>query len=521
MGPDGSSFGIGAVRSGHFSEDAGFKVVEDLHRAGIGENTRGNELIRRSRFNFDELPSRQTMDDFDSISQFEAGSNGFREALEADPHGRLHLWIGGRTIFGNRGTMNGMSSPNDPIFFMHHATVDWMWARWQDNGHSSISQYPANHQRYGHALNDAMWPWDANDSTRTTTDDSITPYLSDYSNHVTPADVWNFRDLGYTYDTLLPLITIGNRQLDQALAGPDDEQGYRVEITVAGQYRFETHGSSDTVLSLHGPSGWRNIAQSASGGADSNAQLITDLQPGAYYVVVKHASGGSGKFDLTVAPRQIAPPAASPIPQLFVNGSNLQAAIGTVGERDRFRFTADTLGNYTIQTEGATDVFLSLYGPNDATAFVTSDDDSGSGFNARINSRLSAGEYYVEVRHYFGAQTGDYQIGVSAETTEATLLEIGGAEFQGEISNNDESDLFRFDVTNEGRFVITTTGSTDTFLTLFGPDSETLEIASDDDSGPGLASSIQRELTAGTYYARVRHHSRYGRGEYGISVSQS
>jgi hypothetical protein len=35
----------------------------------------------------------------------------------------VHRWIGG--------DMLSMTSPNDPIFFLHHSNVDRIWAKWQ------------------------------------------------------------------------------------------------------------------------------------------------------------------------------------------------------------------------------------------------------------------------------------------------------------------------------------------------------------------------------------------------------
>ncbi len=69
---------------------------------------------------------------------------GFRSDLEGDPHGTLHGWVG-----GPGGTMSGMSSPNDPIFFLHHAPVDRMWARWQANGHQGSAFYPTSSSATG------------------------------------------------------------------------------------------------------------------------------------------------------------------------------------------------------------------------------------------------------------------------------------------------------------------------------------------------------------------------------------
>ena len=60
------------------------------------------------------------------------------------------------------------TSPNDPIFFLHHCGVDMIWALWQ----ARHSQAEAKHlppqrgpngeavTRMGHHLEDPMWPWD-------------------------------------------------------------------------------------------------------------------------------------------------------------------------------------------------------------------------------------------------------------------------------------------------------------------------------------------------------------------------
>ena len=97
-------------------------------------------------------------------------------------------------------------------------------------------------------------------------------------------------------------------------------------------------------------------------------------------------------------------------------------------------------------------------------------------------------------------------------------LQINGPEIQGEISAADERDRYRFRVTTAGTYAIETSGTTDTFLSLFGPDSETRLIAEDDDSGPGTLSLLVQDLAVGQYFVRVRHFSPARTGPYGISV---
>ncbi|MBL8176644.1 MAG: pre-peptidase C-terminal domain-containing protein [Bryobacterales bacterium] len=97
-----------------------------------------------------------------------------------------------------------------------------------------------------------------------------------------------------------------------------------------------------------------------------------------------------------------------------VNDSKRTAAeIGMPGEEDLFRFQANTAGTYTIETRGNTDVFMKLFGPDSETDVIAEDDDSGLATNARISRPLTAGEYYVQIRHYNQQQgTGKYSITV-------------------------------------------------------------------------------------------------------------
>src|SRR3546814_1473987 len=62
-----------------------------------------------------------------------------------------------------------------------------------------------------------------------------------------------------------------------------------------------------------------------------------------------------------------------------------QADIGRTVEEDLFKFTAQTAGRSTIETEGMTDVVMTLYSP--AGILVAQDDDSGVARNPRSEER--------------------------------------------------------------------------------------------------------------------------------------
>jgi tyrosinase len=97
----------------------------------------------------------------------------FRASLESFPHNLVHLWVGGN--------MAGAASPNDPVFFLHHAMVDRLWAKWQ-RLHPTERYRPAAGGPRGHNLDDRMWPWRREEPP------------------VTPRSVLEHRDLGYRYD---------------------------------------------------------------------------------------------------------------------------------------------------------------------------------------------------------------------------------------------------------------------------------------------------------------------------------
>ena len=169
---------------------------------------------------------------------------------------------------------------------------------------------------------------------------------------------------------------------------------------------------------------------------------------------------------------------------------------------------------------------MSLYGPGSQSesALVTEDDDSGEGSNSRIVSNLSAGTYFIRIRHYQATGTGNYSLSVNRNTQPQpgpAEIVVNGPEVQGSIAAANESDVYLFNASQTATYTIVTSGNTDTFLTLNGPDNQNAFISQDDDSGPGSNSQIIRVLTPGIYYVRIRHYSPTGTGNYGISVRRT
>lgn len=116
-----------------------------------------------------------------------AATDGFRNALEgwarvgenAPPnlHNLVHVYVGGGWVEGRRslaGTMQHGSSPNDPIFFLHHAFVDKCWAAWQAKQAKAAPGQPhyapVTGGPAGHNLDDGLFPFEPGRTVRSTLD---------------------------------------------------------------------------------------------------------------------------------------------------------------------------------------------------------------------------------------------------------------------------------------------------------------------------------------------------------------
>ena len=107
------------------------------------------------------LPNKADVAGVVSLTPYDAlpwstSSAGFRNRLEgwalpAPPalHNRVHVWVGG--------DMLPSTSPNDPVFFMHHCNVDRIWEAWLTrNGRSYLPAQTAPSSLKGHRINDLM-----------------------------------------------------------------------------------------------------------------------------------------------------------------------------------------------------------------------------------------------------------------------------------------------------------------------------------------------------------------------------
>ncbi len=131
---------------------------------------------------YDAMPynSCHTEEDISFRQYLEGFNNSDRDpicvAAGCALHGRGHEWMGGDM------TIN--STPNDPMFFLHHNNVDRMWAAWQEaNLASGEADRMVDHGNPGYPEGDFRGPLFIFDDVRAD-------------------ELFDYRALGYAFDTL-------------------------------------------------------------------------------------------------------------------------------------------------------------------------------------------------------------------------------------------------------------------------------------------------------------------------------
>ncbi|MGI9331914.1 MAG: tyrosinase family protein [Gammaproteobacteria bacterium] len=193
MGPMGSGGASGfEIASGFLAltpnsvNPLGWSVHPSLR--AFGQALQRNRVLDTASNQPAPWPTAQAIDDLLGLSSF----HDFRPGFEFPPHGIVHIRVGR--------DMARMTSPNDPIFWLHHAQVDRIWSQWQAS-HPGPSNYnPRGAGGQGHRLDDPMWPWDAGASQSIAT--NIGPLLPRFpiTDVARPVDVLDHHSLGYLYD---------------------------------------------------------------------------------------------------------------------------------------------------------------------------------------------------------------------------------------------------------------------------------------------------------------------------------
>jgi tyrosinase len=141
-------------------------------------------------------------------------SPGFRSTVEIAIHNLVHRWV--------NGTMMLMTSPNDPVFWLHHCNIDRLWGDWQQQ-HPDMCPYQPSGASLarGHNLLESM----------IFNMDPPSPWPDSY----TPANVLDHHSLGYSYESDPPLPT--TIAVETTTVAAEQEQRRRIVASQTGQIK--------------------------------------------------------------------------------------------------------------------------------------------------------------------------------------------------------------------------------------------------------------------------------------------
>ncbi len=105
---------------------------------------------------------------------------------------------------------------------------------------------------------------------------------------------------------------------------------------------------------------------------------------------------------------------------LVAQNSTTAGNIESAGDNDFFRINFTGPGTLTVEATGGSDTYGYLL--DSSGTQLAADDDSGADSNFLISSTVSAGTYYVQVKHYSSTGTGSYQL--ISSFAEASPLEV-------------------------------------------------------------------------------------------------
>ena len=140
LGGDGDEAQGGRVTIGPFAFATGKFPVR------VWDDPSGDPGLRRE-FGEDSTAWLPTSSDISACvakTPYWPGPSGFESVSEGVLHNPVHRWVGGN--------MADASSPNDPVFFLHHAFLDMLWERWKQQ-HPTIPPYTPASGAPGRDLN--------------------------------------------------------------------------------------------------------------------------------------------------------------------------------------------------------------------------------------------------------------------------------------------------------------------------------------------------------------------------------
>jgi murein DD-endopeptidase MepM/ murein hydrolase activator NlpD len=195
---------------------------------------------------------------------------------------------------------------------------------------------------------------------------------------------------------------------------------FRVNVPSSGLLTVYTTGSTDTYGGLGDSNCW-GIEWDDDDGDGYNFKISQFVTAGTYYVAVWHYSQYStGAYTLHVqfggTTDDHGNTCTTATPITLSGGIGSQSGTLTAGDYDYFSVDVPSSGTLTAYTTGSTDTYGYLKNSGCQDIHGAEDDDAGDGTNFHIRKSVTAGTYYVAVRHYRSSGTGAYTLNVSFRT---------------------------------------------------------------------------------------------------------
>ncbi|MDX2274239.1 MAG: PPC domain-containing protein [Hyphomonadaceae bacterium] len=309
----------------------------------------------------------------------------------------------------------------------------------------------------------------------------------------------------------------------------DDDQDvdwFRLSVRTGQIYRIALAGDGDgalgdPMLAIADRDGAELASNDDSEGSLNSYLEYVPTQNGDVFVIARAFGGSTGTYKLRADAAALPPDSAGNSRDTRARlsvGQTLNSGLDYPQDTDwyRVRLAAGQSYRFTAASaEGERNFDPMVVVHNSAGEELAVDDDGGEGLNSYLEfSAPENGDYFVEVRGFDTAATGDYTLGaragdIPADATSDAILSIDGDYREGMLEPAGDRDWYRINFT-EGQAVRLSLTSAegddalaDPYLVMHGPDGA--ELAQDDDGGEGLNSRLEFAApSAGAYYLEVR-----------------
>jgi hypothetical protein len=315
------------------------------------------------------------------------------------------------------------------------------------------------------------------------------------------------------------------QSFSDSVGSADIDDYYSFNVTTPSNFSLSLTGlSANADVQLLNSSGTVITTAAATG---STSESITSLlSAGTYYARVYQFSGDTTYgLSLTALPVDNAGntlATARAVGTLTATQS-FSDWVGSVDLDDYYSFNVGTQSNLTLSLTGlSADADVQLL--NSSGTVITTSAATGS-TSESITSLLSAGTYYARVYRY----NGDTTYGLSLNATALPVDNAGNTlararavgtltatqSFSDWVGSADIDDYYSFNVGTQSNLTLSLTGlSADADVQLLNSSGTVITTSA---AGGSSSESITRQLSAGTYYARVYRYS--GDTNYSLSLN--